>query len=111
MLAPRPRRQHWERVTARRVSRPVQAVEQWLGKSGRWRFFDQADPARILRSAGSGLPLAGVLLIIVLVLVCLETVMARWFSHARGGRGADGLTGGLPTSMSEVSARQMGAMR
>lgn len=87
------------------------AVEQWLGKSGKWSFFETDDPAKVLRTARSGLPLAGILLIGVFVLVCVETALARWFSHARGGKSAAGLSGGLATSMSEMTTRQVGAMR
>lgn len=58
------------------------AVSAWLGKSGPWSAFD---PANIKSTMGGGLggsPIAGILLMCVLALVVLETLLARWFSHA-----------------------------
>ncbi|MCI0630008.1 MAG: BatA domain-containing protein [Phycisphaerales bacterium] len=58
------------------------AVVSWLERSGPWSTFD---PRRIAESLGGqqmGSPIAGILLIIVLALVILETLLARWFSHA-----------------------------
>ena len=68
------------------------AVTEWLAKSGDWQPFETDDPARPLRSADSGAPLAGLLLMAVLGLVVLETAFARWFSHAEPG-GRQGLAG------------------
>jgi hypothetical protein len=58
------------------------AVAEWLQRSGPWRTFDPQDPAAALRTAESGSPLASTLLVAALVLVLLETGLARWFSHA-----------------------------
>ncbi len=58
------------------------AVSEWLGRSGSWAVFDADDPTAALRTAGSGAPLAGILLTAVLALIIMETALARWFSHA-----------------------------
>ncbi len=57
-------------------------VSEWLGSSGNWEVFTADDPAAALRTADSGAPLAGILLVAVLGLIVLETALARWFSHA-----------------------------
>jgi len=57
-------------------------VSEWLGRSGDWTVFDADDPTAALRTADSGAPLAGILLTAVLALIILETLLARWFSHA-----------------------------
>ena len=61
---------------------PQAAVTQWLGTSGSWEVFDPADPAAALRTAKTGSPLAGLLLLVVAALVALETALARFWSHA-----------------------------
>jgi hypothetical protein len=63
------------------------AVAAWLasavgGAPGRWSFIETDDPAGELRTASSGMHLAGMLLALLLALVLVETLMARWFSHA-----------------------------
>jgi hypothetical protein len=58
------------------------AVMEWLGKSGPWEVFEADDAAAAIKSADSGAPLAGLLLLAVLGLVVIETALARWFSHA-----------------------------
>ena len=58
------------------------AVESWLGRSGPWTAFEPDSLARTLGGAASGSPLAGLLLLVVLALVILEPLMARWVSHA-----------------------------
>ena len=57
-------------------------VSEWLGRSGDWAVFDADDPTAALRTAESGAPLAGILLTAVLALIIMETMLARWFSHA-----------------------------
>lgn len=70
------------------------AVSAWLAKSGPWQLLDPDDPASALRTIGSGPPLAGALLLIMLALIALETMLARFFSHAyRSPTGAEGLSG------------------
>ncbi|MHC4219130.1 MAG: BatA domain-containing protein [Planctomycetota bacterium] len=59
------------------------AVSEWLGKSGPWETFAVNDPAAALKTADSGAPLAGFLLLAVLALIVIETALARWFSHAQ----------------------------
>jgi hypothetical protein len=58
------------------------AVMEWLGKSGPWEVFEADDAAAAIKSADSGAPLSGLLLLAVLGLVVIETALARWFSHA-----------------------------
>lgn len=58
------------------------AVNAWLGKSGPWSTFDVDDLKATLGGAAGGSPIAGILLAIVLGLIVLETMLARWFSHA-----------------------------
>ena len=57
-------------------------VSEWLSRSGDWSVFDADDPTAALRAADSGAPLAGILLTAVLALIIIETLLARWFSHA-----------------------------
>jgi len=59
-----------------------QAVQSWLSSHGEWRTIASSDPANVLRGATSGMHLAGILLVALLALVVVETLMARWFSHA-----------------------------
>ncbi|MHC4381833.1 MAG: BatA domain-containing protein [Planctomycetota bacterium] len=58
------------------------AVMEWLGKSGAWEAFEADNAAAAIRTADSGAPLSGLLLLAVLGLVVMETALARWFSHA-----------------------------
>jgi len=58
------------------------AVTAWLGDSGPWQLFDPNDLGAALRQTQSGSSLAGIILWIVLALVVIETLLARWFSHA-----------------------------
>jgi hypothetical protein len=60
----------------------VAAIESWLRSSGPWMTFEPGTIAASLGGGVSGSPMAGLLLLIVLALVVLETVLARWFSHA-----------------------------
>ena len=78
------------------------AVTEWLKRSGPWQIFDEGDPARALRTADSGAPLAGLLLLAVLGLIVIETALARWFSYAlRGG----GKVAELPALLGEAAPR------
>lgn len=68
------------------------AVNAWLGKSGPWSNFDVDDLKATLGGAAGGSPIAGILLAVVLGLIILETLLARWFSHAyRAEAGGDQL--------------------
>jgi hypothetical protein len=69
------------------------AVTEWLGKSGPWAVFDADAPAAALSTAESGAPLSGILLLVVLGLIVIETALARVFSHAQlaTGRAGPGL--------------------
>jgi hypothetical protein len=69
------------------------AVSEWLGKSGPWKVFEADAPAAALKTAESGAPLAGFLLLVVLGLIVIETALARLFSHAHlaTGRAGPGL--------------------
>lgn len=79
------------------------AVMAWLGGSGDWRAFAADDPAAMLRSLGANSPLAGLLLLIVLVLVLIETVLARRFSYSYEGESTVGAGGLKPTIHQQVT--------
>ncbi len=69
-------------------------VASWLnaglGEGRTWSFITPGETPGELRTASSGLHLAGILLLAVLALVLLETLMARRFSHAvRSSRGLE----------------------
>lgn len=61
---------------------PASTVMSWLAESGPWAVIDERDPVAALRTAKSGSPIAGILLALLLLLIVLETLLARWFSHA-----------------------------
>jgi hypothetical protein len=66
------------------------AVEAWLNKSGPWSAFEPGRLGATLGSGAGGSPISGLLLLTVLGLVLLETMLARWFSHAyRAGEDGD----------------------
>ena len=78
---------------------PEAAVGLWLQRTGAWTFFDDERPGAALATAETGAPIAGLLLILVLILVVLESLLARWFSHANRSvePGAAGSLAILPT--------------
>lgn len=88
---------------------PATGVEAWLGRSGRWEFLDADDLGVELRRAEGGSPLAGALLMAVLALVALETMLARWFSHA-AVPGPGGRTRGLQPMMGTARGGPGGAV-
>jgi hypothetical protein len=88
-----------EPVAARTDAQPRAAVRSWLQKAGAWEFFDTDDLTAALRRAEERSPLAGLLLLAVLLLLIVETVLARWFSHA-WRRGARFATPGLAPTIS-----------
>lgn len=57
-------------------------LESWLNALGQWDWLDHQDPAAALRMEPDRLALARPLLLAVLLLVIVETMLARWFSHA-----------------------------
>ncbi len=70
-------------LAARTESQNESAVDAWLAESGPWQMVPAAELPSSLGSSESGSPLARTLLLLLLLLVVLETVLARWFSHAR----------------------------
>lgn len=80
------------------------AVLAWLQTSGAWSVVSSDNPAAPLQVAEQGSHLAGILLITLLVLVLIETVLARWFSHATAEETAGG-RGGLTPTIRARSAR------
>ncbi|TVQ54389.1 MAG: hypothetical protein EA377_05865 [Phycisphaerales bacterium] len=70
------------------------AVRAWLETTGAWSWLDQDDPAAALRATTGASPLALWLLVALVLLVVLETILARYFSHAmRLNERATGLSG------------------
>ena len=78
------------------------AVANWLAESGEWRYFDRTNPAAPLAVGSGGTPLAGSLLMTLLVLVLVETMLARRFSHAYQVDTASGMEGGLKPTMVDL---------
>jgi len=66
------------------------AVASWLGNSGPWGTFDASNISASLGGGTTGSPIAGIILMFVLLLVILETILARWFSHAYREQGHEG---------------------
>jgi hypothetical protein len=58
------------------------AVNAWLTRSGPWTTFEPANVGATLGTSASGSPIAGILLAALLGLIVVETLLARWFSHA-----------------------------
>ncbi|MCP3903891.1 MAG: VWA domain-containing protein [Planctomycetes bacterium] len=77
-------------TSGRTDPQPPASVEAWLGRSGPWSFIDPENVGAHLQRSEIGSPIAGVLLLLVLGLVVLETLLARWFSHAGTERRASG---------------------
>ena len=95
------------------------AISAWLNASGPWATFDASNIGSTLAIDRATSPLAGVLLILVLALVVIETVLARRFSHAYvqdlaisrsgdlaidSGRSPDGQMAKSPNLVTEVSS-------
>jgi hypothetical protein len=89
------------------------AVRAWLATSGAWGILATDAIAADLARGESGAPIAGILLAILLGLVLVETILARWFSHARtmapGGAAGTG-PGGLRPTMGERERRERAAI-
>jgi len=75
------------------------SVAAWLEQSGPWRTFDPEEPAAQLATAETGLSIAGLLLIVLLALVIIETILARRFSHAYRRPAAGGAEGGIRSTV------------
>ncbi len=58
------------------------AVRAWLQTTGAWSWLDGEDPAAALRAMSGASPLAMWLLLALVLLIILETILARCFSHA-----------------------------
>ena len=85
-----------------------------VGSIGSWQILggDRGGVIAALSPADSGLPIASILLGIVLALVILETLLARWFSHAlQAGapRPGSGRWPGLRPTVREALAALRGA--
>ena len=88
------------------------AVAAWLGRSGPWQILrgDRGGVIAALSPADSGLPIASILLGIVLALVILETLLARWFSHALQA-GAEGSGSGRWPGLRPTVRQALAALR
>ncbi|HWB19837.1 MAG TPA: hypothetical protein VG711_06025, partial [Phycisphaerales bacterium] len=92
---------------ARTGTQNASAVTTWLRTSGPWETFDVKDLAGALQQIQTGSPIAGLLLLALLGVVLLETLFARWFSHAyrdptgkiAGAAGAGDLRRGILPSL------------
>jgi hypothetical protein len=67
-------------AAARTDLQPSDAVLSWLGATGPWSYFDEADPIAPLRTADAAAPLSGYLLPILAFLAVGEAVLAGWWS-------------------------------
>jgi hypothetical protein len=86
-------------------------VSGWLAGSGPWRMFDATEReglASMMRSAAAGSPLAWMLLVIVLALIVIETLLARWFSYSieSAGEQPKGLRATLARASAMVTGRR-----
>lgn len=71
-----------------------EALTRWLDGVGDWRWLDDDNPGGSLQQAEEVADVGWVLLWILLGLVVLETIVARYMSHANAGSGRS-LTGRL----------------
>ena len=58
------------------------AVQSWLRGAGPWEFYQPDNVSAALQQVNQGSPIARNILLIVLVLIAIETILARWFSHS-----------------------------
>jgi hypothetical protein len=79
------------------------AVSAWLARSGPWSAFEPTNLRATLGAGALGSPIAGILLALVLALIILETLLARWFSHAYRGE-AEGDRLAIRPSMTSAGA-------
>ena len=83
----------------RTETQPAESVSVWLARSGRWQSMAADDPAASLRTAPARVGLDRPLLMLLVILLVLESLLARRFSRVVGGRDAAGVPAGsiLPT--------------
>ncbi len=72
------------------VAQGIEAVSTWLGQSGEWRLLDGSGLTGMLSARESGAEASLLLLALAGALALGETVLARWFSHARRDAPEDG---------------------
>jgi hypothetical protein len=102
----------WFAASFPEPTRPqIDAVNAWLAHAGTWETLDPANVAASLGGTSNASHLAGVLLAAALTLVLLETVLARWFSHAgvteltkQSGIKGEGFGSGLAASARQASS-------
>lgn len=82
------------------------AINAWLSASGPWATFDASNIGATLAIDRATSPLAGILLLIVLALVVIETILARRFSHAYRTTEAWGLGLGEPSTSPKPQATE-----
>jgi hypothetical protein len=92
-------------VAGRTSTQSQAAVTAWLADSGDWELFDSDDLTAALQRTKTGATLASLLLWTVLALVILETMLARWFSHAHQGKPGKATTDGIRASVDESQTR------
>ena len=63
-----------------------EALTHWLNDMGEWSWLDEDDPGSALKRSGGTADIGWVLLWAVLALVLVESVAARFMSHAGAGR-------------------------
>ncbi|MHC4992663.1 MAG: BatA domain-containing protein [Planctomycetota bacterium] len=90
---------------ARTDPQSAAAVSAWLGKSGPWSLRERDELATMLGAVQAGSPLWRTLLLLLLGIVVVETLLARWFSHART------TVGGRNTLLEEASRFSFGGVR
>ncbi len=68
-------------------------------------MFEPDDLNAALRATKTGSSLAGILLWILLALVLLESLLARWFSHAFRASAEDERFGGIRASVNKRTVK------
>ena len=92
-------------VSGRTETQSAVGVSDWLNASGDWELFEPDDLNAALQATKTGSSLAGILLWILLALVLLETLLARWFSHAFRASAEDERFGGIRASVNKRTAK------
>jgi hypothetical protein len=93
-----------EPVAGRTEVQAESQVKSWLRGSGPWSYFDPDDAGAAMTNAAGGSAIAGPLLLIVLVLIALETVLAKRFSHAYRSAPGTAAAGIQPTIHDRAAA-------
>lgn len=65
-----------------------EALTHWLDGMGEWHWLDEENPGSALQRSGNTADIGWVLLCVVLALVLVESIAARFMSHAGAGRSA-----------------------